>query len=609
MPDPMHSSSIFLRHVLSAAGCCAALWVLPQGVDMNEARVCLDSCHAQERRGDFRSALEQAGRARTLAYAAADTAAVGYATLAIGTLHHRMGDLDQALEQYISGLKVFESIGDVDGRAEALNNIGSVHHYDRNYAKAGDYYAQSLVLRRMQNDSTKLALPYNNLGSLLEDSGQPDSALYYHRLGLAIRLAQGDSTWVAITHAHIGSCYDQLDQIDSALFHLRLAEHSLAAIGSPFLCASTRRMLGTACLHAGLLTEALRWCSVAFSTARKVGDPYLEQESCECLHQANEQLGRHAEAYVMLTRFVALRDSMFGAERAKERTRIALTYEFESQQLADSIADLVQRQQAELEYQELVLDERDQKRLYLYSGLVALLIIGGLWNRLAFTRRSRRRIQRERDRSERLLRNILPASIAEELKESGRALSREVAEVSILFTDFHAFTKHCESMGAQELVEEIDTCFRAFDAICVEHGLEKIKTIGDAYMCAGGLPTSWPDSTIATVRAALAMQAWLERHYAERSAAGQPAFRMRAGIHTGAVVAGIVGDTKFQYDVWGDAVNTAARMESNGAVGRVNISATTYELVRNEAGLHFEARGNVPVKGKSDIIMYFVEAV
>ena len=103
---------------------------------MNEARVCLDSCHAQERRGDFRSALEQAGRARTLAYAAADTAAVGYATLAIGTLHHRMGDLDQALEQYISGLKVFESIGDVDGRAEALNNIGSVHHYDRNYAKA-----------------------------------------------------------------------------------------------------------------------------------------------------------------------------------------------------------------------------------------------------------------------------------------------------------------------------------------------------------------------------------------------------------------------------------------------------------------------------------------
>ncbi|MBP7449934.1 MAG: adenylate/guanylate cyclase domain-containing protein, partial [Flavobacteriales bacterium] len=169
------------------------------------------------------------------------------------------------------------------------------------------------------------------------------------------------------------------------------------------------------------------------------------------------------------------------------------------------------------------------------------------------------------------------------------------------------FTPQSERMSAQELVATIDTCFKAFDAIVVHYGLEKIKTIGDAYMCAGGLPDPRSSSARDTVLAALDMQAYMAQHAIERSATGRPAFTMRAGIHTGPVVAGIVGDTKFQYDVWGDTVNIAARMESTGGTGRVNISESTYEEVKREEGLRFIARGMVQVKGKGEMEMYYVE--
>ena len=211
------------------------------------------------------------------------------------------------------------------------------------------------------------------------------------------------------------------------------------------------------------------------------------------------------------------------------------------------------------------------------------------------------------DRSESLLLNILPAEVALELKDKGTAVARHHDRVTVLFTDFKGFTEIAGSLGPAELVEELNACFHAFDGIVGRYGIEKIKTIGDAYMAAGGIPEAREGSALHVVQAALEMQEFMIQRRLERSAFGLPAFSMRAGVHTGDVVAGIVGARKFQYDIWGDAVNTAARMESSGEVDHVNISGATYALIKDSNDLRFVPRGMVQAKGKGEMEMFFVE--
>jgi class 3 adenylate cyclase len=212
-----------------------------------------------------------------------------------------------------------------------------------------------------------------------------------------------------------------------------------------------------------------------------------------------------------------------------------------------------------------------------------------------------------RKKSDELLRNILPEEIAEELKEKGNSAARGYDEVTILFTDFKNFTELSGKMSAIELVGEIDENFKELDAICENYHIEKIKTIGDAYMAASGLPVPTNDSVKNAVLAALKMQDHVKSRVILNNSLEKPAFEMRVGIHTGPVVAGIVGVKKFQYDIWGDTVNTASRMESSGEVGKVNISQTTYELLKNDPDFTFTSRGKIAAKGKGEIEMWFVE--
>ncbi|MCF1752067.1 adenylate/guanylate cyclase domain-containing protein [Mariniradius sediminis] len=216
-------------------------------------------------------------------------------------------------------------------------------------------------------------------------------------------------------------------------------------------------------------------------------------------------------------------------------------------------------------------------------------------------------LRAEKKKSDDLLLNILPEEVAEELKAKGNADAQLIDEVTVLFTDFKGFTQLSEKLSPKELVAEINECFSAFDLIMEKYGIEKIKTIGDAYMAAGGLPTPNQTHAIDVVKAAMDIQEVMRKHKEDREARGDLFFEIRIGIHTGPVVAGIVGVKKFQYDIWGDTVNTASRMESSGEIGKVNISGTTYELVKDRTECFY--RGKISAKGKGDIDMYFVEKV
>jgi class 3 adenylate cyclase len=233
------------------------------------------------------------------------------------------------------------------------------------------------------------------------------------------------------------------------------------------------------------------------------------------------------------------------------------------------------------------------------GGFVLLLIFSAVF----FTQRNK--IKKEKKRSDELLLNILPYSIAEELKSKGNAESKLIDEVTVLFTDFKGFTQLSEQFTPQELVAEINECFSAFDQIMIKHNVEKIKTIGDAYMAAGGLPTSNKTHAEDVIQAALEIQQYMAGYTKARKEAGKLFFEIRIGVHSGPVVAGIVGIKKFAYDIWGDTVNTASRMESSGEVGKVNVSESTYHLTQDK--FNFTYRGKIAAKGKGEISMYFVE--
>jgi class 3 adenylate cyclase len=313
-------------------------------------------------------------------------------------------------------------------------------------------------------------------------------------------------------------------------------------------------------------------------------------------------MGNTNKALENYEKMIALKDSLHSIDTAKKIQKV----EFDKEQLADSLEHEADKLKTEMAYQVEVRKKDKNKNIAIAAGIFFLLVSGGLYSRWRYVRKSRDIISKEKDRSENLLLNILPAEVAQELKEKGEAQARDYDMVSILFTDFKGFTQQSEKLTASALVKEINTCFKTFDGVCEKYNIEKIKTIGDAYMAAGGLPIPEDTSVKNTVLAALEMQAFIVKQHQEKDARGEHAFEMRVGVHTGPVVAGIVGVKKFQYDIWGDTVNTASRIESNGEVGKVNISEATYNYLKDDSDFVFESRGKVKAKGKGEIEMYFV---
>jgi class 3 adenylate cyclase/FixJ family two-component response regulator len=209
--------------------------------------------------------------------------------------------------------------------------------------------------------------------------------------------------------------------------------------------------------------------------------------------------------------------------------------------------------------------------------------------------------------SDSLLLNILPGEIADELKKFGKSYARKHEQVSVLFADIKGFTSIAEKLTPVKLVTQLDEVFGAFDNIIAKHEMEKIKTIGDAYMCACGLPLADNENAIKSVKAALDMQQFIKEFGAANKIQNLPVFEIRIGIHTGPLVAGVVGLKKFAYDIWGDAVNLASQMEQHSEPGKVNISGETYSLVKNYFNCTY--RGKIETKSKAEEDMYFVDSV
>lgn len=234
--------------------------------------------------------------------------------------------------------------------------------------------------------------------------------------------------------------------------------------------------------------------------------------------------------------------------------------------------------------------------------ILAALVVDELELRLAA-----KKLEAEKRRSEQLLLNILPVVVADELKDRGKVEPVNYESVSVLFTDFKGFTELSEQLTPKQLVDELDYCFSYFDEVIEKHNLEKLKTIGDSYMAVGGIPNVNSTHAIDAVLAALEIQAFIEQRKEQHMRNNTPYWEMRIGIHSGSLIAGVIGQKKFAYDVWGDTVNTASRMESSGVPGKINISQSTFELIKDFFICNY--RGKLPAKNKGDLDMYLVKGI
>ena len=521
----------------------------------------------------------------------------------IGNIYNGQGKYLKALDHYKQATILFEGVGDKGNLAVATYNIGLIYFKANDNANAMNYLNQSYSVQKELNDQKAVSQILGSIGDIYKEERNYIKAFEYLNQSLQIAKVIEDKQLEMQSLSGLGELFYEQSDYKQALLYFKPCLAYSDELGDLQYQSKSRIAIGKIMYHLDNSEDAIEKCRDGLGLAEKLGSVLLKKRGCDCLYQSYKSLGKTQQALRYYEQANAFEDSLNLAETSNK----IMGMEFQKQQLVDSITYVKKEHIIQLKHKEEVQRREKTGNIIIISLGFVLLIAAGLWNRLNYTRKSRAALSIEKDRSEALLLNILPEEIAQELKEKGSVSARDYDLVSILFTDFKSFTQTAEKMSPQALVEEINVCFKAFDLIAEKYQIEKIKTIGDAYMAAGGIPRADENSTKNIVLAGLEMQSFVLNRALENHETHRPAFEMRLGIHAGPIVAGIVGVKKFQYDVWGDTVNTASRMESSSLVGKVNISETMYQLIKDEDCFTFEPRGYVSAKGKGDVAMYFVE--
>lgn len=531
------------------------------------------------------------------------------AYLVLGLNYENKADFSKALNAYFNALKVYEDLDEQNGIAACLSNIGNVYLAEKTYDKAEEYYLKALAINRQTGNKVYMSVNLANLGNIYLSKDRIEEALKYITEALQINQENGDKNTEVINRINLGSAYVSRHDYPPALDNFKKALDLAFEVQDQYMQAASYVCLGVAyaeyvkdtsatIVRLPLSKTAARQRAIdvlekGAKQAATIG--FLDQELAarKQLSEMYAMTGNYRASLENYKQYTALNDSIHSAENKIKITSLETQREL----------DIRDKQ---IEIDRLAVEKKRNERVYFIAGMLALLVIIGIVARsFILQKKSNRLLGAEKKRSDDLLLNILPEEVAEELKAKGSADARLIDEVTVLFSDFTGFTQLSEKLTPRELVAEINECFSAFDVLMQKYGVEKIKTVGDAYMAAGGLPT--PNATHATdvLGAALEMQAFINERKRQREAEHKFFFEARIGVHTGSVVAGIVGVKKFAYDIWGDTVNTAQRMESASEAGRINISSRTYDLVKNQFKCIY--RGKVNTKGKGEVDMYFVE--
>jgi class 3 adenylate cyclase len=510
---------------------------------------------------------------------------------------------------------ILEARNDPDGTAKVYTQMGHIRFELGLYREALEWYRRSLSLRREeQEDPMRLAEALRDCANALDEMDSSKTAILYYHQALDLLQKQKDRPGIADVYTNLSDAYKHSGNYPAALQSIQEAIKIHRVLEDETALMEDYNVAGDVHYRMKDYEVSLDYVQKYYAIAQQNNNSKYIQNAYKDFAEVYAARGDYSLAYDFRVRYDEMRfryinEKMSGDFARKE----ALFDDQRKQQQIEQQERELRLRDAELARQNADIEKSNTQRNALLGGALALiLLVALLFNRNRIRARSNRElaaknraIAAEQERADNLLRNILPEKTAHELKLYNKVQPVRYESVTVMFSDFVNFTKVAENLPPEILIESLDMCFQLFDRIIETHGLEKIKTIGDAYMCAGGLPQPNDTHPQDVVRAALTMQEELRKLMDKRQAQGHPVFEMRIGVHTGPVVAGVVGSRKFAYDIWGDTVNVAARLEQGSDTGRVNISETTRQLLGDAFQCTF--RGHLPAKNKGAVAMYFVD--
>lgn len=530
---------------------------------------------------------------------------------ALGNLYRQRGSYQQAQEQLIKGLKIAEIEKDTFSMMTLFSEIGDVYAAQEGWEKAEGHYRKSLDLARSKNRQFVEAGCLNKLGNIYHLQGKESAAIEKYELALKIYEQINSKINAADVQISLSKIYKEGNQLEKAKIYLLEALDARTQSADKLSILTVKMALAEIEIMTGNRKKGVELIKECLPEYEEMEDQEGLKNAYFLLSESYAKSNDYKLAFEYFQAYKNLSDSLLSIERTKAINELDLLYTTEKKDKE------IAQQKAAIEKQQMAIEERN-KRYLLLAALGSLILlsvtIGLLYsrklNRQLTTKNSliesqKVEIESERNRAEGLLLNVLPETVANELKQKGHATPEHYDSVTVLFTDFEGFTKIASSLSPTQVVNELNDCFLKFDEIAEKYNLEKIKTIGDAYMCAGGLPVRNKTHPLDAISAAKEMLAFVEKRNGKLAAEGKPIWPIRIGIHTGELVAGVVGSKKFAYDIWGDTVNVASRMESNAGAGQINISEATYKLAGDK--FHCRFRGEIEVKNKGAMGMYIVD--
>ncbi len=552
---------------------------------------------------DYTKAKILINQAVALSEQSADSSNLAFAKYWLANVELNQGQYTKALELYQAAYSTATRINDKKNIARALDGKATIYESLGENEKAREFYEQSLQAAKDVDFKEWYGGITFSLGNYAYRKGNLDGAIAkYHE---AIQQSE-----ITNNLNNKANCYQQLasvyyDKKDSreAMKYVQQAMDLFQQTGSMSSFSHSRLLMSTILLSDREYDLSIDLARMSLDEGKANGETGLQKNSAYVLYYAYVGKGDKAKALQYHEMYHELSEAEHNQDLGKKLTQMELQANFEKER---AIAKAVQEKEkaeinAQLEQQKLV-----KKASFIGIGLLA--VIAGLAI-FAFVqkRKDNQLIAAEKRKSDDLLLNILPAEVAHELKESGHSKAKNYDRATVLFADIKNFTGAAERLTPDQLVAEIDFYFKNFDEITSKYKIEKIKTIGDAYLCVGGLPIADHDNAFYVVSAALEIQQFMLKVKEEKTRKGEIFFELRIGIHTGPLIAGIVGLRKFAYDIWGDTVNVAARMEQHGEEGKINISGSTHDLIQERFRCTY--RGKIEAKNKGQIDMYFVEGV